>query len=325
MNSLYRKQANQLFTALYKRGQTWTRPTETINEEWAEQFQNLATRYGDELITKVLNWYTEKGCGAIFVPIVGSAEAFCTKFDAINAARKRLRGQTLRYFDDILKYSITPRHSGSQAQKEHAECVQRLQQQCELVDALVNKRVTLPAPTPQFATNGHSGNGKPKKKKVKYSPFLAKARRSMTREQKDRLDALLTINREQLWQLIFSVPSRQQEFYQRLEKSGWFEKVKALAKSDDTDDDYVEPSKPTDPDAARRKRLAPSPGHNPRKRQREYKQGKAAFWQGERRAKNPYSAKTLSYQLWNEGWCAAEQCDKTNQYVAADMKAKYRK
>ncbi len=238
MNAVFKKQAQQLYQALYRKGQTWTRPTETIAEEWAEQFQNLATRYGDQLITKVLTWYCTKGCGAIFVPIIGSAEAFCTKFDAINAARKRLRGQTLRYFDDVLKYKIQPRHTGSQAQKEHAVCVQRLQQQCELVDALVNKRVTLPAPTPQFATNGHSGNGKPKKRKPKviYSPFLAKARRSMTREQKDRLDALLTINREQMWQMIFSVPSRQQEFYRRLEQSGWFEKVKALAKSDETDE-----------------------------------------------------------------------------------------
>ena len=142
----HRRQARQLYDALLEREQTWTRPTGVIDDEWATAFEELERDVGDrKRIQQVLDWYCDHGCGALYVPMIGNAEGFRTKFEQLAKAMDRLDGQRLRHFDDLIQYEINERRGGTTAQKECSRVMQRVQQQVDFVDDLANGRHRLPA------------------------------------------------------------------------------------------------------------------------------------------------------------------------------------
>ncbi len=192
------KQAQQLYQALFHRGQTWTRNASTLSD-WASQFEELLSNVGSRRrIQKVLDWYCSQGCGALFVPLIGNAESFRTKFEQIDKARKRLKGQTLRYFDDVLQYEICERQTGSQAQKECSRVMQRVQQQIEFVDDLAHGRIKLPKPK-AASRNGHTSNGK-----------------ALTKTEKQTLADWLIVSREALFQLMMQNPVNQKALQRKV-------------------------------------------------------------------------------------------------------------
>ena len=185
----HKHQAQQLCKALLKRDQTWSRH-QTVLDEWAEQFQELESDIGSrKRIQRLLDWYCDHGCGALFVPMIGDAQGFRIKFEQLDAAPKRLKGQQLQYFDDILDYNIQERCSGSKAQKDCNRVFQRVRQQIEYVDALAKGRVKLP--------------------KARKAKPLSKRKRIV-------LGRVVAIDRERLWEMIWQSPAVQQEFTRRL-------------------------------------------------------------------------------------------------------------
>ncbi len=192
-------QATQLYEALKAKGQTWTRNAATL-DEWAAEFQKLESDIGSrKRIARALDWYCNEGCGALFVPMALNAETFRSKFEQVDAARKRLKGQQLRYFDDVVKYQILPRNSGSVAQREYSACIQKVEQQIQFVDDLAHNRVKLPA----VIRNGQpSSNGK------------------LTKTEKERLADFCIVSRDHLLDLMMQNPEKQKEWDQWMETSG---------------------------------------------------------------------------------------------------------
>src|SRR5689334_1295703 len=100
-------QAQQLYAALKRNGQTWTRDAATL-ATWAEVFEDLEGTASRKRIARCLDWFCNEGCGALYVPLIGTAATFADKFELIDEARLRLKSQELRYFDDVMKYRIVP-------------------------------------------------------------------------------------------------------------------------------------------------------------------------------------------------------------------------
>jgi hypothetical protein len=187
MNKRFKQQANQLYEALRTRGQTWTRNKATINE-WADCFEELAEERNRKRVQKVLDWYCDHGCGAVYVPLLGGAEAFRDKFDQLTKVMKRMENQPLRYFDDILDYRITATH-GSPIQREHQTVVQKVQQQIAFIDDLCHGRAKLPAVKAAMRKEKKSDEEKP-----------------LTKKELERLSRLVIVDRDVLWSLLMQVP-----------------------------------------------------------------------------------------------------------------------
>jgi hypothetical protein len=195
MRPRYKQQSQQLYQAMLAKKQTWSRNAATL-QEWAEQFEQLEQEVGSrKRIQKVLDWYCKFGCGALFVPLIGTAETFREKFQQLEGAMERLQGQQLRYFDDVVQYDIQERKTGSKAQRECSRVMQRVQQQIEYIDDLANGRTKLPKAKP--SRNGQASNGK------------------LHIELKDYVLA----SREFLWQLIVANPAAEAEWHRRIRRS----------------------------------------------------------------------------------------------------------
>jgi hypothetical protein len=54
--------------------------------------------------------------------MVGTAEAFRSKFGELRKAMLRLKGKELRYFDDVLKYDISHTRDSAIQQERNAVC-----------------------------------------------------------------------------------------------------------------------------------------------------------------------------------------------------------
>lgn len=209
----HKRWTNQLLKALLAKGQTWDRDDAT-KDSWAEDFALLESEVGRERLERCLNWYCKDGCGALFVPLIGNAETFRCKFEQLDAARKRLRGKPLQYFDDILDYKIQSRRTGSKVQRQHARVMQKMQQRVQFIDDLAHGRAKLPPIRPTFKIH------KPKQRP--YSPFLAKARKRWNEEQREQLDKLLEVDRDVMWKLLMENPTNQAAFHNHLEKVGFW-------------------------------------------------------------------------------------------------------
>lgn len=211
MNQLYRRQAKQLYRALKARGQTWTRTRAQLTA-WADQFREL--REDEEVsakrIQRALDWYCERGVGALYVPLVCTGEAFRERFDELDEARKRLKDQTLRYFDDVLDYRFSTCR-GTPIQCEYRKASEKLQQQIELVDDLANSRVKLP---------------KVKKQKAVERP---------SKEEQRVLRRLLIVDRELVWRLLMDVPGAAEGFERRLKKAGLHKRIRRYIKERETE------------------------------------------------------------------------------------------
>lgn len=193
MKRKYIRQAKQLYKALKQKGQTWTRTRAQLTG-WAVEFQEM--REDEEIsakrIQRVLDWYCQHGIGAIYVPIACTGESFREKFDDIDEARKRLKGQPLRYFDDVLNYRYSV-YRGTPTQREYRKASEKVQQQVELVDDLAHGRAKLP---------------KEKKRKA--------ATERPTKKQQRMLRRLLIIDREILWSVLMDVPGAAASFDRQL-------------------------------------------------------------------------------------------------------------
>jgi hypothetical protein len=214
------QQAQQLYGTLKRKGQTWSRNAATL-AEWAEQFERLESTIGSrKRIQRLLDWYTTKGCGALYVPLLGNGESFRQKFEQLDQARIRLKNQTLRYFDDVLDYNIIERPTGSRAQKECNRVMQRVQQQIQFIDDLAHGRAKLPPPKAALR-NGHSSNG---------HTTNGKATKPLTKAERELASNYLLISREAVWQLLMQNPANQEEFTDRLRNHSpklnrWFKHI----------------------------------------------------------------------------------------------------
>ncbi|MEX2310129.1 MAG: hypothetical protein WD738_21330 [Pirellulales bacterium] len=304
MKTRHKRQANQVYQALLAKQQTWSRPASTI-DEWAEQFEELEADVGDRnRIEKVLEWYCDHGIGALFVPMVGNAESFRSKFDSVEAAMNRLAGQRLRYFDKVLDYDIKERRDGTVAQKECSRVMQRVQQQIDFVDDLANGRKRLP----NLKANLRNGR----------KPPTATA---LTAEEKEFASRYVLASRELLYDLLLQNPANEAKLEQRIMSDKPFMRrlERYLTPAGDRDDSQQAA------EHRRRHLLKPEPGKNPHKAQAEYKKGKRAYWLGKKVTTNPYHDGSLSAELWAEGWTAAKECERTNPKVAAEIIKTYRR
>ena len=179
--------------------------TETRSTTGRERFDGWkkAARAGSES-SRVLDWYCQHGCGALYVPIVGTGESFCDRFDAIAESRSNLRNQQLIYFDDVLQYRFR-KIQGSRVHQEYQQVSQRIEQQIKLVDDLVHKRRRLPKAKP-------------------------KAKATIRKQQREQLRELLIVDRDILWRLVMERPGVDLELAKYLDKQGVFKKLARWSK-----------------------------------------------------------------------------------------------
>lgn len=198
MKKRFVRQARQLYRALKRRGQTWTRSSETLHG-WARRFETL--EFWDDVsrkrIQRVLDWYCKVGIGAIYCPIACTGDSFCDRFDEIEDARENLKSQAIRYFDEVLTYKIRPTR-GSERQQECKRVCQKIEQQVEFVDALKHGRKKLPKANP-----------------------VAKPRA----KERKQLRRLLIIDRDLLWDLLMQQPGQAEAFTDLLAEKGVFKKL----------------------------------------------------------------------------------------------------
>lgn len=198
MKRKYIRQAKQLYKALKQKGQTWTRNRAQLTG-WAVEFQEM--REDEEIsakrIQRVLDWYCEHGIGALYVPLVGTAESFRARFDDVDEARERLADQELHYFDDYLDYRFSVGR-GTPIQREYRQVMQKVEQQIQYVDDLAHNRVKPP-------------KRKAKAKRLKVEPKL--------------LRRMVIVDREYLWGLLMLVPGAAQEFQNRLKRDGLHKRI----------------------------------------------------------------------------------------------------
>ena len=138
MQSLHKNRAKQLYKALRSRGLTWYQDIMELLV-WAEHFRDLENQGIDpKRLQRVLDWYCKEGMGAIYVPLAGNASTFCRKFEQIEGAKDRSKGQTLQYFDDVMEFDY------DLVANERQACLYKVAQIVQFVDDLAHGRVKLP-------------------------------------------------------------------------------------------------------------------------------------------------------------------------------------
>src|SRR5258708_2890298 len=118
---------------------------------------------------------------------------------------KRLRGQTLRYFDDVLEYTIAPCH-GSAFQQERNAVLQKAAQRVQFVEDVIAGVIETP-------------------------PLRAKVKAELTDEDRALLSSLYLVDQDLLWDLLMQDPSQQIAFAAFIERKGLWRRLRRFAKT----------------------------------------------------------------------------------------------